>query len=331
MLTERQEKMLSIIVLDYIKNAKPVGSKAICERLGVSSATVRSEMANLEELGLLEKTHTSSGRVPSEAGYRYYVDHLMKPKEISGEDMLKLQIAFQNTSLELSDSVNMSLKLISEMTNYTTVFLGKTSHDNTLKEISMVPISDDQIILVLVTDKGYVGHKEERITNMNLAEIKKTIGLINELIVGTPIDEISSKLEFEIKPIIGRYVKEHETIYNMFYQAFNEFSRKNVNIVGKDHLLNQPEFNSIEKVKDVFSKINEDHIINLDKVEQNDNDINIYIGEESDINEDVTVIKTNYKNGASEGTIAIIGPKRMEYSRVVTLLEYLKKQIEGKE
>ena len=110
MLTERQSAILKIIVEEYIKVPKPVGSKSICDSLNVSSATVRNEMANLEDLGYLEKTHVSSGRVPSEKGYRYYVDNLMKPKEMSGEDVLKLQTIFQNNSLVLSDAIIKSLR-----------------------------------------------------------------------------------------------------------------------------------------------------------------------------------------------------------------------------
>ena len=116
MLTERQNKILKLIITEYIKLARPVGSNLICKRLKCSSATVRNEMASLEELGLLEKTHTSSGRVPSEKGYRYYVDYLMQPKELNGEDMLKLQIIFNNQQLELNDYLSESLKLISDMT-----------------------------------------------------------------------------------------------------------------------------------------------------------------------------------------------------------------------
>ena len=112
MLTNRQNEMLKIIVLEYIKLAKPVSSNLICDRLNCSSATVRSEMAYLEELGLLEKTHTSSGRIPSEEGYRYYVDNLMELKSMSAEDMLKLQIIFKNNQLELSDCVKKSLEMI---------------------------------------------------------------------------------------------------------------------------------------------------------------------------------------------------------------------------
>ena len=327
MLTERQENILKLIITEYIRLARPVGSNLICEELNCSSATVRSEMANLEELGLLEKTHTSSGRIPSEKGYRYYVDHLMEPKELNGEDMLKLQIVFNNQQLELTDCLSESLKLISEMTSYTSIVLGGTSHDNKLKEINVVPIDQENLIIIVITDKGHVENKKVTLKNVSLDEIKKTVGLINDLIVGTPIDEVSGKLEFEIKPIIGRYVKEHEIVYNTFYQVFKDFSSKNINVVGKNNILKQPEFNNIEKIQDIFSKLdNKEEIIN--NITEENNDIKIYIGKENRLDEEVTVIKTKYRTGKEEGTIAIVGPKRMDYEKVVTLLEYIKNNIE---
>ena len=149
MLTERQKEILKLIVLEYIKLAKPVGSNLICDKLQCSSATVRSEMAVLEEFGLLEKTHTSSGRVPSEEGYRYYVDNLMKLKEISAEDMVKLQLIFNNNQLEISDCLKRSLEIVSDITNYTSVVLGSKSHENTLKEVNIVPLSNNSLINLL--------------------------------------------------------------------------------------------------------------------------------------------------------------------------------------
>lgn len=327
MLTDRQNQILKLIITEYIKSARPVGSNLICKKLKCSSATIRNEMASLEELGLLEKTHTSSGRVPSEQGYRYYVDHLMKPKELNGEDMLKLQIIFNNQQLELNDYLSESLKLIADMTNYTSIVLGGTSHDNKLKEISVVPIDNENLIVIVVTDKGHVENKKITLKNVSHEEIRKTVNLINDLIVGTPIDEVSSKLEFEIKPIIGRYVKEHEIVYNTFYQVFKDFSSKNVNVVGKNNILKQPEFNSVDKIKDIFGKLdNNEEIIN--SIEEQNNDIKIYIGKENNLDEEVTVIKTKYHTDDQEGTIAIVGPKRMDYDRVVTLLEYIKSNIE---
>ena len=127
MLTARQNELLKLIVEDYIKTARPVSSKAICEIMNCSSATIRNEMAALEDYGLLEKTHTSSGRIPSDYGYRYYVDNIMKPKELTGEDMLKLQTIFKNNSLVLSDAIIKSMEIVSDLTNYTAIIPG-TSH-----------------------------------------------------------------------------------------------------------------------------------------------------------------------------------------------------------
>lgn len=327
MLTKRQNEILKIIVLEYIKLAKPVGSKLICDRLNCSSATIRSEMASLEELGLLEKTHTSSGRVPSETGYRYYVDNLMELKEMSAEDMLKLQIIFKNNQLELTDCVKKSLEIISDMTNYTSVKLGSASHESYLKQIQVVPIDTNNMIVIVITDTGYVEHKNINVSNIDLAEIKKTVDLINNMVIGTPIDEVSNKLEFEIKPIIGRYVKEHERLYNVFYDVFSKFTDKNIDIVGRKNMLKQPEFNDIDKISEIFDKLDDKNII--DAVEASDNNIKVYIGRENGLDDDMTIIKTKYKTPTEEGTLAVIGPKRMEYDRVVQLLEFIKENIES--
>lgn len=326
MLTERQNKILKLIVTDYIKLAHPVSSSLICKTLNCSSATIRNEMMTLEELGLLEKTHTSSGRVPSEKGYRYYVDNLMELKELNGEDVFKLQTIFANQQLELSDVITKSLEIVSDITSYTSVVLDEKSHDNRLREISIVPISNKEIVVLVVTDKGYVEHKSVELYDVSLEEVKKTVKLINDLIVGTPIDEISSKLEFEIKPIIGKYVKQHEMLYNAFYDVFTDISNRNINVVGKNNIFKHKEFNDIGKVKDIFEKLdNEETLLSI---KDDNSDINVYIGHENSIDDEVTVIKTNYKTDKDTGTIAIIGPTRMEYSRVVNLLDYIKKQIE---
>ena len=214
------------------------------------------------------------------------------------------------------------------MTNYTTVVLGSTSHENLLKQIEVIPIDDVSMIVIIVTDKGHVEHKNIKLQDVSLEEIKKTVGLINNLISGTPIDEVSSKLEFEVKPIIGKYVKQHEQLYNAFYHVFSDFTNQEVNIMGRSKMLEQPEFSTnIDKIKNVFNKLESPEIIN-NITEDDDNNIKVYIGDESNIDSDVTVIKTKYKNGGEEGTIAIIGPKRMEYDRVVSMLEYIKENIE---
>lgn len=330
MLSKRQENILKLIVEQYIKLAKPVSSNLICKTLKCSSATVRNEMASLEEEGLLEKTHTSSGRVPSEEGYRYYVDHLMELKKMNAEDMLKLQIIFHNQQLALSDCISKSLQLISDMTSYTSIVLGNTSHDNLLKQIDVVSIDANAMVVIVVTDKGHVEHKNIQIDGVSLDEVKKVVSLINNLIVGTPIDEVSVKLEYEIKPIIGQYVSQHEQIYNAFYHVFSDFQNQNINVVGKNNILKQPEFNNIDKIRDIFEKLDDKTILeSMESMETDDeHNIVIKIGEENNIDRDMTVIKTKYKTPLEEGTIAIIGPKRMEYDRVVSMLEFIKNNIE---
>lgn len=329
MLTTRQERVLEVIIREYVKNVTPVGSKLICHELKCSSATIRNEMSALESMGYLEKTHISSGRVPSESGYRYYVDNLMKPKEMTGEDMLKLQTIFNNNKLEINDCLKKSLEIISELTDYTSVVLGSSSSENKLKKVEVLPLEGDKLIAIIVTDKGHIEHKQIKIEGVSLSEISKSVELINKLIVGTPIDEIKEKLEFEVKPVINKYIKQHETIYNAFYDVFNDFVMKSdVSFVGRNKILNQPEFNNVEKIKKIFNKL-DDYTL-LEASSSDDKDINIYIGNESNVDEDVTVIKTKYRTLDDEGVIAIIGPKRMEYSKVVSLLNYIKENLDKK-
>lgn len=175
MLTKRQEEILKLIVLEYIKLAKPVGSKLLSVKMKCSSATIRNEMMELEEMGLLEKTHTSSGRIPSEQGYRYYVDNLMQLKELNGEEVFKLQTVFNNTQLELSDVLSKSLELVSDMTSYTSIMLDTKSHDNKLKEISIVPVDKELVVVIVVTDQGYVEHKNIELKEVSLEEVKKQL------------------------------------------------------------------------------------------------------------------------------------------------------------
>lgn len=328
MLSARQKELLKLIVEDYIKTARPISSNSLCKILNCSSATIRNEMALLEEIGLIEKTHISSGRIPSEKGYRYYVDNIMKPKELTGEDVLKLQQVFQNKSLVLTDAISKSMEIISEITNYTAVILGSTSADNRLTKVEVVPVSDNQLVAIVITDKGHVQHKNIMLQeSVALEEVKQTVDLINKLVVGVPIDEVSITLEYQVKPIIANYVKQHEVLYNAFYNAFSDFANaSNVQMSGKKNILVQPEFDNTEKIKQILDKFDDKKIIN--SIKEDDNGINIYIGSENDIDEDLTVVKTKYNNNGEEGTIALIGPKRMEYDHVVTLLNYIKENLE---
>ena len=327
LLSERRKELLKLIVEEYIKTANPVGSSLLCDKLNCSSATIRNEMASLEDMGYLEKTHTSSGRVPSEMGYRYYVDNLMEPKKMTGEEVLKLQTIFDNKGLVLSDVITRSMEIISEITNCTSLVLGASSAENKLKEVETIPFSDSKVIAIVITDKGHVEHKELNVGKVSPNEVKKVVELINKLLVGTPLDEVSAKLEFEIKPIIGNYVKSHEALYQAFYNAFNEFSYKShMHMAGRTKLLDYREFDSVAKVKEILNKFDDENMVK--KIEADCNDINVYIGHENNFDDDVSVIKTKYDINGEEGTIAIVGPKSMDYEKVVESLKTIQTQMD---
>ena len=330
-MNERQSKLLREIVESYIKTAKPIGSKSLCKKLGCSSATIRNEMAHLEELGYIEKNHISSGRIPSEMGYKYYVANLMKPKELSEKDARALQTIFRNQELALSDAIEAVIEIISEMTNYTSVVLGKNSKENSLQQVNIIPLQNNKLVAVVVTNQGVVQNKQFTLPiNISIQEVVKTSEIINKMLIGTPIEEVSQRLEFEIKPIIAEKIEAYETIYTIFSKTFNDFASKaseSVHMSKKNYLLEEPEYNDVDEIRKIMTKFEDQNLI--DKIDSTENKdvVNIYIGNENEFDENVTVIKTTYKKNGSEGTIAIIGPKRMEYDRVVGLLSFINKEL----
>ena len=333
---DRQEALLKTIVETYIKEFKPVSSKSLVDEFNVSSATIRNDMAELESLGFLEKEHTSSGRIPSENGYKYYVNHLMKAKEITGEDVLKLQTILNNNQLVVSDAITKCMEIISDITHYTSVIIGPSKEDATLKQICILPIDNEpddlghrRVVAVLITNKGLVENKQVDIgNNINMNELIKTSELINKLLVGTPLNKVNERLEIEIKPKIKEIIEKYEEVCSFFNSAFRDFTMDNSDVIfsGKTNLLDYQEYSEPSKLKEMISKLEDVDLVK--NIKTNDDGVNIYIGEESEFDEDVTIIKTHYKSGEEEGTLAIIGPKRLEYDKVVTLLNFLKNYIE---
>lgn len=329
---ERKENILKEIIETYVKTIHPVGSKALCQKLNCSSATIRNEMAILENLGYIEKNHISSGRIPSQKGYKYYVEFLMKPKDLNGEEMLKIQAIFNNKDLMVNDAISKSLEIISDLTNYTSVVLGKNSDDNKLKQVNVISLEGTKIVALVCTDKGNVLNKQYILPEGTIVEeIVQVSEMINKMLVGTPINHVSERLEFEIKPILAKKINEYQTIYNIFYDAFNDFVSRNtsVHVEGRNKLLNQPEYDNASDLRRIANKLEDESIVKLVE-DLDDGEINIYIGEESKFDDDVTIVRRKYKTNNEEGTIAIIGPKRMEYDRVTSLLDYVIKELEGK-
>lgn len=330
---ERKNNLLKVIVETYIKTVKPVGSKALCDLFGCSSATIRNEMAILEEMGYLEKNHISSGRVPSEAGYRYYVKNLMEPEKLTGSEMLQLQKIFANTDILLSDAINKCMDIISDITNYTSVVLGKSGVDNNLLQINIIDLGNNQVVAVVCTDKGNVENKTFNLPDtINVKEVIKTSEIINKMLVGTPINDVGKRLELEVKPVIKNQIRQYETVYNIFYDAFNDFvnNNSNIHVTGKTKIFEQPEYSDINELKRLANKLEDNNLITkVEEVSDEDN-IKVYIGDENEFDSNCTIIRKKYHVNGEEGTIAVIGPKRMNYQRIVGLLEYIDDAIDNR-
>ena len=164
--------------------------------------------------------------------------------------------------------------------------------------------------------------------NIYIDELVKTSEIINKLLIGTPIDEVSERLELEIKPIISKRIKQYEAVYEIFYDAFNDFTKNTTNIFfsGKSNMLKQPEYDNVEEVKNIINKFEDENLVK--SIESKSDGINVYIGDETEFDPNVTVVKTHYNLNGEEGTIAIVGPKRMEYDKVFGLLEYINKELD---
>lgn len=332
---KRQEDLLKAIVENYIKTVKPVGSKSLCQKFKVSSATIRNEMAVLENLGYIEKNHISSGRIPSEAGYKYYVEHLMEPEKLTGSDMLKLQTIVKNHDLVLSDAINKCMEIISDLTNYASIVLGNTAEDNLLQQVNIIPLDNNKIVALVVTQKGVVENKQFTLDeNTDIKELIKTGEIISKMLVGTPISDVAKRLEFELKPVIAKQVHDYETIYNIFYSAFNDFAEErkvDLKTYGKTKILEQPEYNDANTIKKIAYKLEDDEFIKHVVKDKDNDEIKIYIGEDSEVDANTTVIKRKYNINGETGTIAIIGPKRMEYAKVFGLLDYVLDEMSKKD
>ncbi len=331
---KRQSELLKVIVETYVKTVKPVGSKSLCQKFHCSSATIRNEMAVLEDLGYIEKNHISSGRVPSEKGYQYYVENLMEPEKLTGSDMLKLQKIVNNRDLVLSDAINKCMEIISDLTNYASIVLGNNSADNLLKQVNIIPIEDNKVVALVCTNKGIVENKQFMIPeSTDIKELIKASEIINKLLIGTPISEVASRLEFDIKPIIAKQMHDYEAVYNIFYSAFNDFvseRKEDVHISGRTKVLEQPEYNDAKSIKQLAYKLDDDNFINEIVRDKDNDEIKVYIGSDSKVDDNTTVIRRKYNINGESGTIAIIGPKRMEYARVMSLLDYALGEIQKK-
>lgn len=330
MLTERQSLILKIIVEEYVKTAEPVGSKtlSLLEKLDCSSATIRNEMAELEDLGFLQKTHTSSGRIPSEEGYRFYVHNLMNMKQETKNTYEVVDEIFAK-KLQKEELIKEAIKIVSHITNYAS-FATTASRSSLVKKVELVPITNKDAVILLVTDDGSV--EKEIISvpeDIELKDMREVIDTLAKIIINVKVKDVSAKLEEEIKASdVRQYMEYQEEIIKNFIKAFAKFSKNDDYYQsGQTKILELPEFNDVEKVKQFFKVVENREILRA--IDSNANQLQIRIGKEAEIKEieGMSIISVPYHIGNDSGVIAVMGPTRMDYERVVTLLEYISENI----
>ncbi len=327
----RRDKVLKLIVEHFIKTAQPVGSKTLIEEYGLnySSATIRSEMNALEVDGYLEKTHTSSGRVPSSKGYRYYIDNL-RERSVSDEFKYQMQTILDQKVQSIEEVIKESCEILSQMTSLASIVLGPNVSKEKLVSVQIIPISKTSATCVFVTDQGYVENKTFVISeNTKPSDVESCVKLLNERLRGTSISELVPKMQL-IRPLLNDYVIDHDVLYQAMLEAFVGFAKDRLSAYGKEELFSQPEFaNDAQKIRKLLGLFESPEIFREVEDEVDSNDISIRIGGENEDDDDVSIISAKVKiPGQNEGSIAIVGPKRMDYDQVVSAMEYLIKELE---
>lgn len=332
-LSDRKKKILQYVVDDYISTAQPVSSKSITEKYmqDISSATVRSELAGLEEMGYLTQLHTSSGRVPSIEAYKLYVSDLMDKSKLSLKELGFIKSSFESHADNLEQVVQSAVKVISDLTDYTSVGYAVHNDKEKIVKIDIFRYKTNQALLLLVTENTLIRDKFIDIPNeMTDNQIAEASRLLSKLLVGKELGET-----IKLSDVISDEFESYREIFNNVMSAIEEYILKDkadVVLEGQDKILNHPEYNDAEKVKNFLSVVtSKDRLTDL-LVNDNDNiEINIKIGGEDGTNvpDDCSLVTATYSaSGVKIGTYGVIGPLRMDYQKVVSVLEGVGKILE---
>jgi len=323
MLIDRQVLILQSIVENFITTNQPVGSKQIAQNIDFSSATIRNDMSKLEKEGLIKKTHISSGRVPSEKGYRYYVDYIKKDYELSNSENEKLKQLSGGDIVSENNYLEKNAIVLSDLTDCTAVILAPTKTDRRINKIEVILLSSRSILVILVTNIGEVFQQNYKLDADFTAE---DIGEINKLLQSYFYDVDMATAHVMIHGELEKYLKNKVNNYDMIVVALNRLLqnkiKKTVALGGKYNLLKQPDIDNVEKLKEVVSLLEDDKIVELlDNNEVTDKP-SIKIGTELKLGniDDLSLVSSSYNTSKGQGVIAVFGPKRMDYSKIKTLI-----------
>ncbi|HJV44601.1 MAG TPA: heat-inducible transcriptional repressor HrcA [Bacillota bacterium] len=334
MLSARQIQILNAIVDNYIRHAEPIGSRTISKRedIGYSSATIRNEMSDLEELGFLEQPHTSAGRIPSQKGYRYYVDHLLKPTHLCEDEMKYVRRLFADKYYAFEQITQHTAAILSSLTNYTSIVLGHEEIlDTKLKHIQIVPLSTHSAVAIIVTNTGKVENKTIQVPEgIPIDEIERLVNFLNTKLVGLPLLEVRQKIQNEISSELQRLMENYQSALLLLEGAFRGTEpEEKVVLKGTTNIMMQPEFRDVDKIRNILEFLDTNEQL-MKHFAPTSNGVRVKIGTENreDVINSCSIITATYHlDGNPVGTVGILGPTRMEYGKAIGIVDFLAKDL----
>ncbi len=320
----RSDTIMKYIVEYFIKKAQPVGSQALIDEynLPYSSATIRNEMFALEKMGLIEKNHSSSGRVPSASGYRYYCERL-RDKGVDEQLKYSLQAVLNEKVKSVEEVIKAACEILSHMTSLVSVVMGPDEKEEKLANVQLVQISDNTITAIFITDKGYVENKTFIVPeSLKTKEVVDCVKVLNDRLKGTPVCQLVEKMK-ALEPVLSEYIVSHDVVYQALMETFLRFASDRLSLYGRDELFNNPEFKSdTSKLERVLKLLNDNSVFKTE-IEKGSDDTLLRIGEVEG-NPDVSLVTRKIKlSDDSESSITLLGPTRMDYDKALSALEYI--------
>ncbi|HEX9025761.1 MAG TPA: heat-inducible transcriptional repressor HrcA [Clostridium sp.] len=330
---DRKIRILQAIINDYIRTGDPVGSRTLAKNynLGIGSATIRNEMADLEDMGYLEQPHASAGRIPSSKGYRLYVDKLMDNQRLTVEEDLKIkQYIIDSAMLEVDKIVRQTSALLSELTKLTCVIESPSVKKSFVKSIQLIKVDEYNLISVFLTDTGLIKNHMIKLNNgvPKIETLMRINQVINNRLVNLSIEEINLEVINNLKKDLGEYEEIFNAILPVLYETLNTTNSSEVFMEGTTNIFNYAEYNDIDKAKEILSLFNDKESI-MDLFNPQDN-ITISIGDENYKQQakDCSIISAEYSfRDRPIGKIGLIGPRRINYSKVITIMAEVIKEL----
>ncbi len=336
-LNERKKLILKAIIDEYMGTAEPVGSRAISKReeLGLSSATIRNEMADLEEMGYLVQPHTSAGRIPSDMGYRFYVNSLMSRYQMSVEAVERLRAEMEQKVTQLEMLIKKASVITTLLTNYTTVISTPDLNGAEIKKVDLVSLGGGVVMIVIITKAGAIKNK---VVSMGVDEgiVTELSEILNRALSGLMAQDITfakiQEMQKEIEQRLDLTPKILVNILNFVYEAIEALDETEIYIENTKSILRYPEYSNVEKAQKLLTLLEDEK--NLKQMIASDDGksgVHIKIGKENQFEElaDCSLVTVDYSiNGKSAGKLGVIGPKRMDYAKVVASLDCISNHID---